>query len=326
MEDLRTYFREDTAGDEMFYVEVESPASTCPEGTTRYVLRAGDTLASVAARFNITPQQLFDANPAYNPGTYRAGSSLCVPIPSEASQCPTAQLYRVRAGDTVEAVLQHFQVTREALYQLNPSVAVHGLVPGELICIPTKTQKPDTQPMPAIPLNPPLPTPNVPQTPLEPAKPVIPAPMPTPTPVKPVPQVPLNPPAPSRPAVPVRPPETVLPVVPEVPLAPCPGGGERITVREGDTLGQILIGYNIAYAASNPGVNLRKLQAGQSLCVPPSGSRGNCRTCTDMYTMGQGENLTSVARARRRPVEDLLAWNPTLLPSDFASGQRICLS
>ena len=61
----------------------------------------------------------------------------------------------------------------------------------------------------------------------------------------------------------------------------CAAGYNVHRVGSGQTFPDILILYNIAYNAlvqGNPGVDLTRLEAGQELCIAPSGSRGTCAT------------------------------------------------
>jgi LysM repeat protein len=123
-------------------------------------------------------------------------------------------------------------------------------------------------------------------------------------------------------------PGTIL-CIPYAPIAACPGGGERVTLGNGQTYGSILSSYNVSYNAlqsANPGTNISALRSGQSICVPRRGTRGTCRQCSMTYTMGPGENINTVARSQNRSIDSLLSYNPTMLPSDFVSGQTICLT
>ncbi|MHB1167228.1 MAG: LysM peptidoglycan-binding domain-containing protein [Carboxydocellales bacterium] len=52
--------------------------ATCPGGVT-YVIVAGDTLYSIARRYNISIEALFAANPGINPQALRIGQVICLP-------------------------------------------------------------------------------------------------------------------------------------------------------------------------------------------------------------------------------------------------------
>jgi len=52
----------------------------CPEGTTEYVIQAGDSLSTVAIANNITPSELLIANPHLRPANFLiVGTRVCIP-------------------------------------------------------------------------------------------------------------------------------------------------------------------------------------------------------------------------------------------------------
>jgi len=59
------------------------PAGTmplrCPPGTRPYIIRPGDTFASIAARFRVPVAAVVQANPTANPEALRIGQRVCVP-------------------------------------------------------------------------------------------------------------------------------------------------------------------------------------------------------------------------------------------------------
>ncbi len=71
----------------------ETPAPTAtqapPATPTIYIVQAGDTLGSIAARFGVTVNAIMAANGLTNPNVLSAGESLTIPAPGSAP--PTAQ-------------------------------------------------------------------------------------------------------------------------------------------------------------------------------------------------------------------------------------------
>ncbi|MFQ9446821.1 MAG: LysM peptidoglycan-binding domain-containing protein [Christensenellales bacterium] len=60
--------------------------------------------------------------------------------------------------------------------------------------------------------------------------------------------------------------------------------------------------------------------------MPPSGDRGLCENGgAGLPLLQEGDTLDEIAERNGTNVEQLLRLNPNLLPSDFASGQVICL-
>ena len=55
------------------------PPVTCPPGTLTYTIRAGDTLFSLARRFNTTVASILGLNPGINPEALLIGQRICIP-------------------------------------------------------------------------------------------------------------------------------------------------------------------------------------------------------------------------------------------------------
>lgn len=53
--------------------------STCPAGTTPYIIKSGDTLYRLAQRFNTTVEAINRANPNINPNNLQVGQTICIP-------------------------------------------------------------------------------------------------------------------------------------------------------------------------------------------------------------------------------------------------------
>ena len=292
----------------------------CPEGYVSYVIRAGDTLRSIAQAHGITVTELLFYNPELNPYGYRAGDRICVPgntaepdenqpdpsvpgesmpdegtpdestpgesapsesapdegmpgesAPSEstpsqpgglgpvgtptpsrptAPACPNGSLYTVRAGDTLRAIAQRFDITLDALMSANPGQTNNRLVIGQQLCIP----------------------------------------------------------------------QILCP-------ACCAAGDTTVRIRSTDFV-DYLVTYNISYAAlsaANPGVDLDALTPGRQLCIPPIGSRGSC--AGDMGTLELSGDFSAQALAEqlRTTVSALMRSNPTYTPRDFTRGRIICV-
>jgi peptidoglycan endopeptidase LytF len=106
----------------------------CPGGTL-YTIRAGDTLFSLAQRFNVTVDAIIQANPGIDPNNLRVGQEICIPGTGPVP-CPGGTLYTIRAGDTLFSLAQRFNVTVDAIIQANPGIDPNNLRVGQVICIP----------------------------------------------------------------------------------------------------------------------------------------------------------------------------------------------
>ncbi|MGI6141409.1 MAG: LysM peptidoglycan-binding domain-containing protein [Caldicoprobacterales bacterium] len=164
----------------------------CPMGTQPYIIQAGDTFFSLAARFNTTVAAIMAANPNVDPNRLMIGQRICIPRPGVPA-CPGGQFYTIRSGDTLFAIANRFNVTVAAIIAANPGIDPNSLRVGQIICIPAPPQ------------------------------------------------------------------------------GACPSGSSEYVIRAGDTFFSIAARFNISVQAlidANPGVNPDALQIGQVICVP----------------------------------------------------------
>lgn len=208
-----------------------------------YTIAAGDTLFSLAARFNTTVQEILQANPGLDPNRLFIGQQICIPTP-QPPVCP-GFIYTVVLGDTIFSIATRFNTTVQAILQVNPGLDSNRLFVGERICIP-------------------------------------------------VPQ----------------------------PL-PCPGF--FYTIVAGDTLFSIAARNNTTVQAilqANPGLDPNRLFIGQQICIPVQQQP----VCPGfIYMIVAGDTLFSIARRYNVSVDLILAANPGLDPDRLFIGQQICI-
>jgi peptidoglycan endopeptidase LytF len=112
------------------------PPRPCPGGRI-YVIQAGDTLYSLAQRFNTTVEAIMRANPGIDPDNLQIGQRICIPgVPPGPGPCPGGRIYVIRAGDTLFSLAQRFNTTVEAIMRANPGIDPDNLQIGQRICIP----------------------------------------------------------------------------------------------------------------------------------------------------------------------------------------------
>ncbi|HZJ58168.1 MAG TPA: LysM peptidoglycan-binding domain-containing protein [Clostridia bacterium] len=113
----------------------------CPGGTL-YTIRAGDTLFTLAGRFNTTVDAIMMANPGLDPMNLQVGRVICIPTAPQPGQCPGGFHYQIVAGDTFFNLARRFNTTVEALMAANPGVDPNRLMIGQVICIPVTPTPP----------------------------------------------------------------------------------------------------------------------------------------------------------------------------------------
>jgi surface antigen len=93
----------------------------------KYVAVAGDTLASVAAKFGVTSDSIRWSN-GLSGTTIPAGKELQIPPRN-------GIVYKVAAGDTIDSIVSRYTANKEQLIAFN-DIELSGLTTGETIVIP----------------------------------------------------------------------------------------------------------------------------------------------------------------------------------------------
>lgn len=284
---------------------------TCPNGTI-YTIKAGDTFYRIADEFDITVRELQQANPLVNPFNLVVGQRICIPRtpappePPAIPPCVDGTYYVIRPGDTFFGLANRFNVTIRQLQEANPTVDPNSLVVGRIICIPAKVVPPGTPPCPGGAYY----TIEAGDTFFSIA---------------------------TRFGVTVRDLETANPGVDPTRLTigqricipreqRCPGGRIHV-IGTGDTLFRLAQRYDISFRAivdANPGIDVENLQIGQEICIPPYEPAELCPT-GKTYIIKEGDTLSSIAEEFTVSATDILRYNPTMAPSEFTAGRRICI-
>ena len=110
---------------------VPVPVSFSPSRTTPffYVVKGGETNASVAVKFEMSAATLSAANPGL---TIAPGATVLVPAGPHG--------YTVKAGDTLTAIAAKFGTTADALLTAN-GLPNANIVPGQLIVVPVQLDR-----------------------------------------------------------------------------------------------------------------------------------------------------------------------------------------
>ncbi|MEY2436382.1 MAG: hypothetical protein QOF97_1218 [Acidimicrobiaceae bacterium] len=127
--------------------DAPSGSSTAPS-TTTYVVRAGDTLASIARRFGTTAAVLQSTNGIKNPNIVVIGQTLNIPAHGPAAS--GAVLEKVRAGDTLKSVAARTGVPAELIAAANGLNPPYSLYTGGQLYLGMRNSVP-TAPLAACP-------------------------------------------------------------------------------------------------------------------------------------------------------------------------------
>lgn len=107
------------------------PTGTSSGGTTAYTVRSGDTLYSIARRYNTTVAAIQTANSLSGTRIY-TGQLLNIPT----SGSPQPRTYVVKAGDYLSAIAARYGVTTAALATANGITNPSLIYPGQVLVIP----------------------------------------------------------------------------------------------------------------------------------------------------------------------------------------------
>lgn len=95
---------------------------------TIHVVRAGDTLQSIATQYGVTSERIIIENELPNPEKLVVGQSIGIRVPNVS--------HTIVAGDTLESIAQQYGVSTTQILQRNPAAAaVDTLTPGDVLVI-----------------------------------------------------------------------------------------------------------------------------------------------------------------------------------------------
>ena len=145
------------------------PSPTTPTipvtGGSTYTVRSGDTLSTIARRYNTTVLKIAQANNIQNVNVIRVGQVLKIPgttpvpkptpTPTPTKPSPTTKTYTVKSGDTLYVIARNYNTTVSKIAQANNIKNINIIRVGQVLKIPgtvanTPAPKPAPKPTPTI--------------------------------------------------------------------------------------------------------------------------------------------------------------------------------
>ncbi len=126
------------------------PESGATDGSSLYVVRPGDRLATIAARAGIAWPDLARANNLFPPYTIYVGQSLRIPAAAATgeSEPPTLDaasgVYLVQPGDQLGRIATRLGVDWQAMARLNGLVPPYIVYVGQTLQVPAEAMSPDS--------------------------------------------------------------------------------------------------------------------------------------------------------------------------------------
>src|SRR5688572_17052344 len=88
--------------------------------TGEHTVRAGETLAEIAAQHDTTVRALAEANGLADANLIQVGQTLAIPAAGSGSGSGSSAAYTVRAGDTLGLIASRHGTSIRRLLELNP--------------------------------------------------------------------------------------------------------------------------------------------------------------------------------------------------------------
>ena len=100
----------------------------------KYLIRQGDTLDSIAKKFNTQPSMIMDLNNMPFRDYYKEGREIIVPINKE----KYFEYYTIKKGDTLYGIARQYNINPELLALLNGLNNSDYIYPNQEILIPKR--------------------------------------------------------------------------------------------------------------------------------------------------------------------------------------------
>jgi LysM repeat protein len=100
-------------------------------GTITYIVEPGDTLFSIARKFNTTVHNILVFNDIPNPNLIFVGQVLIIPLSP-----PESIIYTVRPGDTLYFIARRFGTSVGVLIAFNYLPDPNLIFPGQQLVVP----------------------------------------------------------------------------------------------------------------------------------------------------------------------------------------------
>lgn len=134
------YFTQDIFLDNTEEIPKPEVSPPSPDDTESIIINRGDTLSSIAIKYDTTVDRLVELNNIANPNLIFAGNMLLVPINDGKKQTIT---YTVKKGDTLSSIARRYGVTVQQLVNINNIKNPNLIYVGQILTIPSASDQHD---------------------------------------------------------------------------------------------------------------------------------------------------------------------------------------
>lgn len=122
----------------MFYQANRS----CSSGIVPYITQTGDTFYKISRYYNITLDDLLEANPDIDPDNFCVGEAINIPLALQRINCHTGtEMYTIKHGDTIYNLAKKLNIKISTLIKANKHINPDALLPGQIIYTPKPWNK-----------------------------------------------------------------------------------------------------------------------------------------------------------------------------------------
>ncbi len=114
----------------------ETTGGEAPEDLYRYVVQPGDTLLSIALKFEVGMDELMAANDITDPNTIRVGQELVIPGYRPDGARTTQVVHVVQPGETLFSIAQRYGVEMDVIVEANGLRDPNDIRAGQKLIIP----------------------------------------------------------------------------------------------------------------------------------------------------------------------------------------------
>lgn len=124
-------------GQKIIYPVGEKTVAT--HGDTEHLIAKGETVYSISRRYNVTPEDIYKANPGAEYGIME-GAVLVIPGKSEEIS-PAHVMHKIQHGETLYGVAKRYNTRVEDIMRENPGINDHNFQAGKTIKVTPDSRK-----------------------------------------------------------------------------------------------------------------------------------------------------------------------------------------